>query len=192
MSFLEIFEKAYAPKLDVGRFQRAAGFRKMFEHLEGRNHPIIIETGTMRSVGNWSDGQSTLLWDRLLDYKEQGSCISIDISGDNISAASPHVRNVVFLQGDSVYTLQRLSQVSTADLIYLDSYDLDQSNPMPSAIHHLMELTAIYGRLRSGCMVVVDDCISNECGKHMLVKKFFDTIGLRPCFEGYQCGWLVL
>lgn len=191
MSFLEIFEKEYAPKLDVGKFRRAAGFRHMFEHLDRRNHPIIIETGTMRSFGNWGDGQSTLLWDKFLEYKEQGSCISIDISDDNISTASRHVRNVTLLVGDSVKVLSQLGSVGAADLIYLDSYDLDQSNPMPSALHHLMELTAIYGRLRSGCMVVVDDCLSDECGKHMLVKKLFTAIGVSPCFEGYQCGWIV-
>jgi len=196
MAFLELFDREYAPKLDIGAFKRASGFRKMFEHLEKCDSPYIIETGTMRALGQWSDGQSTLLWNAFAEYlypeRRTARVFSIDINSDYLILVAEHAPYVNCLHGDSVRTLLCINTIlQHADLVYLDSYDLDPSNPMPSAIHHLMELTAIFRMLKTGCMVVVDDCISDECGKHMLVKKFFDHIGIQPVFTGYQCGWLV-
>lgn len=196
MDFLELFDREFAPKLDTGPFKRASGFRKMFEHLDGCAVPYIIETGTMRSPGNWSDGQSTLLWGAFArNCRANGKQVrvfSIDINSDYLLIASKHAHEVSTLHGDSVKVLCTLEgTLEHADLVYLDSFDLDQSNPTPSALHHLMELTAIFRKLPSGCMVAVDDCISDECGKHILVKKFFEQIGVRPAFTGYQHGWII-
>lgn len=192
MSFLKTFEEEFAPKLDTGAYKRAEGFRKMFQFLEAasqNNHIVIVETGTARRLNAWSDGQSTFLWDKFLRTCT-GEIYSIDLDPKASELSQAHTKHVNYLVGDSVEHLNYLSAVSRASLVYLDSYDLDINKPQESALHHLMELTAIYGRLPRGCLIAVDDCPSDTCGKHMLVKKFFDKLKIPPHFKGYQCGWI--
>lgn len=189
--FLEGFDREFYPKLNQG-IKRGDTFRKMFLHLErvAESHMVtIVETGSARRLGNWGDGQSTFLWDLFLSING-GVCYSLDIDPEAQRMAEANTRNIKFILGDSVVSLHNLNGISNADLVYLDSYDLDQKNPMESAIHHLMELTAIFSRLKPGCMIAVDDCVSDSCGKHMLVKKFMDSIGVTPVFTGYQYGWV--
>lgn len=191
MTFMEMFEEDIAPKLDIGNFKRASGFRKMFEHLGKCHRPLIIETGSARRLGNWGDGQSTFLWDAYLK-SFPGNCYSLDIDRQAQELAASLTSHIRYINGNSVASLHGMSApVQAADLLYLDSHDLDVKDPMPSAVHHLMELTAVFTRLKPGCLVVVDDCLSDDCGKHMLVKKFFCAIGVIPCFEGYQYGWVI-
>lgn len=189
--FLEHFDRELYPKLNQG-VKRGDTFRKMFVHLEevAESHAVtIIETGSARKLNQWSDGQSTFMWDLFLDING-GAAYSLDINPEAQAMAEANTRHMRYILGDSVISLHNLNDVFNADLIYLDSYDLDQKNPMDSALHHLMELTAIFSKLKPGCMIAVDDCISDTCGKHMLVKKFMDSIGVPPAFTGYQYGWI--
>lgn len=194
MSFLEIFDRDYLPKLNCGPFLRGATFRRMISHLEEaalKNGKVtIIETGTSRKKGNWSDGQSTLIWDSFLEV-QKGECFSLDINEENITVAKSQTKNVSYLLGDAVTMLYLLEAVPRADLLYLDSFDLDRAKPQESSLHHLMELTSVWSRLKSGCLVVVDDCVSDSCGKHMYVKKYMGSLGIEPAFTGYQYGWIV-
>jgi len=58
--FYKWFEEI-APKLGV----REISFRKIFKYLDSQPDPIIIvETGCLRIVDNFLDGQSTLLFDK--------------------------------------------------------------------------------------------------------------------------------
>jgi len=195
MSFLPHFGKNFYPFLNVGQFKRADTFRKALTYLEERNNPpyTIIETGTTRNFGNWSDGQSTQIWNNFVQHYGFGSqVVSIDINLKYIEAVKTKLPKVSCFCGDSVKTLNLLDgYVAIADLIYLDSFDLDRANPMPSAIHHLKELTAIYGRMQKGSLLMVDDCISDKIGKHILVKEFMENIGKEPFFTGYQWGWII-
>lgn len=175
--------------------RRYPGFYKMVEHLE--KQPIdernIIETGTARMKDNWEgDGQSTLIWDWYLDQRKDSWCISIDVSKDACETAKSQTKRVEFIVGHSIMVLNSLDKMrlQKTKLVYLDSFDLDISNPLPSSLHHIMELTAIWGHLPSGCLVVVDDCLNNNCGKHLMVSEFFFNIGIRPEFVGYQTGWV--
>jgi hypothetical protein len=188
---VELFDKEFGPKLHA----RASGFRYMIEHLEQAPHvtPVIIETGTARQKGNWGgDGQSTLIWDFWLKYRS-GRGISVDISEEACHAAVNQVDHVFVYCTDSVRFLGLKETVNYAQacyLLYLDSFDLDISDPIPSALHHLMELTAVWADLPSGCLIVVDDCHSKEVGKHIFVEKFMEHLGIEPALTGYQRGWL--
>lgn len=192
MSFLSNFDKNFYPFLNVGQFKRADTFRKALVYLEEKSRPpyTIIETGTTRIFGNWSDGQSTQIWNEFVQY-HGGQVISIDINQQYIEAVKTKFPKVSCFCGDSVKTLSLLeNQIPIANLIYLDSFDLDRFNPMPSAIHHLKELTAIYGRMQKGSLLMVDDCVTDKIGKHILVKEFMENIGKQPLFTGYQWGWI--
>lgn len=190
MNFLDQFHNELAPKLGT----RAITFSYMIQQILQMPHTQIIETGTARAQGNWmGDGQSTLIWDWIAKIKDL-SVLSIDLNQDYIETARSQTTKVDYLQGDSVYILNKLSKdiVRNCGLLYLDSFDLDQRNPIPSAVHHLKELTAVWPLLPRGCMIVVDDCISDTLGKHIFVKSFFNSIEIKPVFTGYQWGWLKL
>jgi len=69
-------------------------------------------------------------------------------------------RKTRFFVMDSVDFLENFSKITTeksADLIYLDSWDVDWSNPLASAEHGRKELIAIRPLLRTGTIIVVDD-----------------------------------
>jgi hypothetical protein len=61
---------------------------------------------------------------------------------------------------DSVHFLKRWIDKYSAhkvDLVYLDSWDLNISDPLPAAIHGLKEFLAIAPALREGSLLLVDD-----------------------------------
>jgi hypothetical protein len=61
---------------------------------------------------------------------------------------------------DSVQFLNNFSKITSeksADLIYLDSWDVDWSKPYASAEHGKKELVAIRPLLGTGTIIVIDD-----------------------------------
>jgi len=71
--------------------------------------------------------------------------------------------------GDSLAYLKSLADHPPAgleflDLLYLDSFDVDFDDPLPSAIHHLKELLAIAPLVSFETLVVVDDSPSSFIG----------------------------
>lgn len=198
-NFLKTYDREYVPKLGV----RAAGFRVMFELLEPKKMPLIVETGCLRQKDNWEgDGQSTFLFN---EYIKQafGDLVSIDIDPKALEVAFDVVgraarEHQLFHCGDSVLYLTTFAQRDdTIDLLYLDSFDLDASNPMPAAQHHLMELCSAMGALRSGSIVAVDDnividnALHNIQGKGMLIHEYMKKLGVKPVYEGYQMIWVL-
>ncbi len=192
MGLMEEFDIGFKSPVIARRYP---GFYKMIEHLESQPHDErnIIETGTARMKDNWEgDGQSTLIWDWYLQHNPHNWCISIDANPEACKIASSQTKIVEYIVGHSVHVLNQFDKkrLKKTNLVYLDSFDLDINNPLPSSLHHLMELTSIWSSLPNGCMVVVDDCISRECGKHLMVADFFFNIGIKPEFVGYQTGWI--
>jgi hypothetical protein len=74
---------------------------------------------------------------------------------------------------------------------YLDSYDVvDHANPLPSAIHHALELTAAGALIGPGTIIRVDDYgIGSDGGNAMIVDKFFSSIRAHVPHCGYQKVW---
>jgi len=153
--FLQKFDEEYAPKLAewAGRPARAPTFRQVFVALGG--DPLIVETGTTRTPGNWAgDGCSTLLFD-LYCQMVDGDLWSVDISKASTEATKPLVsgKTTLFTM-DSIEFLKGLANDIVIDLLYLDSLDGNFSN---CAEHQLFEYNAARKNLRAGSIVFTDD-----------------------------------
>ncbi len=64
-----------------------------------------------------------------------------------------------------------------------------RADGIESPTHHLAELTSIYPRLPSGCIIAVDDCKSETHGKHRFVRDWLLSLGVRPLLESYVTVW---
>ena len=197
LPFPALFARHYQPRLE----KRAEGFKALFAALGLMPAPtLVLETGTLRLAGNWEgDGQSTYLFDVFvqaeLARQRGGALFSIDLSLDSIAAARRVCSGLAnLICNDSVqalHTLARLLSGRQASLLYLDSFDLDLADPMPSATHHMMELAAAAPLLATGSLVAVDDyCIDGKAGgKGLLVDLYMDSVGATVVHAGYQKVW---
>jgi len=208
--FWEFYESV-RPKLGA----RADSLAKIFEHLDQFDRPVgIIETGCTRDAGNWTgDGNSTVLFDRYAQTHPGTAVYTVDIDPQATALCRGLVSPLVTVcTGDSVAFLRQLADEPPAnlphiDVLYLDSYDLNFDDPLPSALHHLKELLAIAPRIAPDTLVVVDDSPAafsgffgangvihlvtqpKPGGKGKLVGEYATNIGAEKVFEGYQCAW---
>jgi hypothetical protein len=113
---------------------------------------------------------------------------------------------------DSLTYLPTLNE--KIDFLYLDSYDVDFLNPLPSAKHHLKEFNCIKHLLHKGSIVLIDDTpVSPEwldngkhcpiyntlkhtfnpemCGKGSLVNKELELMGAKKLMHQYQILWII-
>ena len=194
------FEREFAPRLGV----RADSLRLILQLLAERGEAdgapaLIIETGSVRQAGNWQgDGQSTVLWgDFASQFDAEVHTVDLDPAPAGRILEDLGLDEMVQVHaGDSVRFLHDFAIRAPQrhiDLLYLDSYDLDINNPYPSALHHLMELAAARPCLGPGSIVAIDDNpeldTGGRVGKGMLVRKWFDSIGIAPLHIGYQFIW---
>ena len=150
-----------SPKLQI----RKDSFYKIFQYLDKMPDPIIIvETGCLRIKNNFSDGQSTLLFDKYTQFRKNNSKVfTVDIDPKATKVCSENVsKHVSIHTGDSVNYLNELTKdfiekKKDASLFYLDSFDCDWKAPEQSAQHHLKELVSIKKILKKDTLVVVDD-----------------------------------
>lgn len=158
------------------------------------NRINIVETGTLRKLGSWEgDGQSTIIWDWLrTEVRNVREVISIDKDPGALMLASKQTPFVRFICGDSVEELQKLNEsLEDCRLLYLDSFDHKTWQDDSSEFHHISELIAAYAKLPSGAMIMVDDCIEEDHGKHTMIKRFFEKkLGLTAYLNGYQKAWI--
>ncbi len=213
-AFWRWFDSVAAPRL--GR--RETSFRKIFRYLDEitAGRPVtIVETGCVRVADNWDgDGQSTLLFDRYLAASAKGSRgYSVDIDARATACCRTLVGDRFDIRtGDSVLVLRTIAEEleregRRIDLLYLDSYDVDWGNVVPSAVHHLKELVSIVDCLSAATLVVVDDA-PRECmlypddsnwfqfithpqvsGKGKFVAEYARQVGATERFAHYQAGW---
>ncbi len=189
-TFLDYFDRKFYPRLK----QRKDTFRKIFEFLESKNKEFytIVETGCARIKKNWKgDGLSTILFDQFVSFYE-GQVFSVDINPSHCALATQWVsKKTKVVCQDSVQFLWNLELDREIDLVYLDSFDLEASNPHPSALHHLKEFCAIIDKLKKGTLIVVDDHINEEIGKGKYIEDFMKSIGHERVINGYQIGWIL-
>jgi hypothetical protein len=152
--FMKPYDK-YAPEGD----SRRSFYKYATNFLVELNRPIVIvETGTMHG----SQGAFTLIFADLIKNWTGGRLITIDISEDHLNLSKQNTKEyssvIEYILSDSVKYLESISHVSNKiDLLYLDSFDLDVTDPLPSEIHHLRELTAVYSNLSNNVLIGVDD-----------------------------------
>jgi predicted O-methyltransferase YrrM len=187
---MELFEKEYAPNL--GR--RSYTFGQIFLYLDSldKSNYTIVETGTTRQVDNFQgDGCSTLMFDKYVNSKNNGTVYTVDISPESCAVARSLTSNkTIVTLGDSITFLSKFHNPHNIDLLYLDSYDFDYNDPHPSSLHHLKELTAIYPKLSSGCLIVVDDNFDGGIGKGKYVRDFLNNVGDILCWDQYHLGYI--
>lgn len=157
-----------------------------------------METGCARKDHGllaWGDdGCSSFFFD-IFTRQNNGKLISVDIEEKNVNHTNTNTSDrVQVFCSDSVKFLSKFDNPDEIDLLYLDSYDFDPNNPAPSQNHHLKEITAIYAKLQSGCMILVDDAgIKSESGVHGKageVFRFMTKEGVKPKILSYQILWV--
>jgi len=142
--------------------------------MEERNLKTLVETGTSREGDRFcaGDGCSTLLF---ADWaKDHGAHLySIDISSRNLENAQTailnhvrHTHHVHFICSDSVSYLSHFNK--PIDFLYLDSFDYEIDDPLPSQTHHLHEIEAAFPFLTETSVVMIDDFDLPNGGKGKL------------------------
>lgn len=151
--------------------------------LLGERPAVIIETGSSA----WGTN-STMLFDSYC-YSFGGQCRSVDIRLEPLltlqSLATSHTK---LYCNDSVSFLNELSvENNKIDLLYLDSWDVNWDDPMPSAIHGLNEYLAATKNLKPGSLVLIDDTpktVENIRAVQPLLAKpyeqFYERFGFAP------------
>jgi hypothetical protein len=177
-----------------GIYNRAVGFDIIFRLLlnQKQSNFDIVETGTLRTPGNWMDGQSARLFTEFVDLYG-GQMRSVDIDSTACEAARNTITSDKFsvAHSDSVAWLKNQTDLSQVDLFYLDSYDVDWNDDTASAKHHLNEFLTIQPYIRPGVVVAIDDnsrWINNNrrTGKGRAIVEYLETQGHSPIYDEYQ------
>jgi hypothetical protein len=190
LAFEQQFDAVFRPRLG----KREEGFAALFQALAAHPRPLIVETGCLRAPGNWDgDGQSSFMF-YALARERRGQFLSIDCSAESIGVARRACSSATsFICNDSVPALHALSRLvqGRLSLLYLDSFDVDFNNPLPSAVHHGLELTAAHPLTAAGTIVCVDDygIRDGAGGKGLILDMFFAGIGAEVLYSGYQKIW---
>jgi len=204
-TWLDHYRKIYYPLLNIhftandhvlasGMYNRAVGFDIIFRLLlnQKRTNFSIIETGTLRTPNNWTDGQSARLFTEFVD-QHGGRVRSVDIDADACEAARGHIssKNFSVTHSDSVTWLAQQTDLAQVDLFYLDSWDVDWGNDTASADHHLREFQAIESHLHAGTIVAIDDNSrwtnsDQRTGKGRRVVEYLQDQRHLPILDEYQ------
>jgi hypothetical protein len=185
--FMDIWLGSVYDKLS----HRANAFNIITSKLEELNRPvIIIETGCSRYSDSWhGDGNSTVIWDNFVS-NFGGEVYSVDIDPNATIYAKTLVSDkTTIFTSDSVEWLKGLNLY--ADLLYLDSYDIDWNNPEPSMKHHENELKSSMHIIKPGSIVAVDDNLENV-GKGYMVEQIAKDLGWTTIVNEYIKAWVVI
>lgn len=184
--------QTFLSSIPVG--QRRPRFWAIAQGMLDAKRPIcILETGCMRpSASPEQDGCSTLVWDYIAQ-KTGGRCITIDADGEHCNYTKSKVSAYTeVIWSDSLDCLSRIKKIwQPIDLLYLDSVDYkgDNLSKALSALHHAGELAAAWKWLAPDAIIAIDDCSEPYVGKHALVKRFFDSIGVEPITDDFIHVW---
>ena len=172
--------------------------RSAFKLIEMNDKFKFLKKGTSlldlgSSPGGWSQVASKNIY--------KGKILSVDIKQANVDYANEHTseRTNAYCM-DSVEFLWDLDAKNKIDFLYLDSYDFEPTNPVPSQLHHIKELCAVMKNLKSGTLIVVDDHLNTpefdayratlaQGGKARFVEDFMNSIHAECLHDGYQIVW---
>jgi tetratricopeptide (TPR) repeat protein len=196
------FNDYAAPKL----LTRAITFRKMFEHLDKFENPVIVETGCVRYDEVWvsdawaGDGCSTILFDKYISLNG-GYLYSVDLDSDNVEYARTIVgKNSKVYCEDSISFLNYLVREDVCQspirLVYLDAGN--SSSEVEVQVHQFNELMAIMPKITQDTLVVTDDSplSLDETGKYIMggrggiINQYASEHGIEWEFAAYQAGWI--
>jgi len=143
----------FSNNLGVKKHLNYLTFKKLFTEMEGLKNPLILESGIASAGTN-----STYLFNEYV-RKYGGFFWSVDI---NKSLVDEHTGNMcpatTLICDDSVSFFTKWSQSNdVANVIYLDSYDLDFYNPYPSGYHGLAEYKSLIPVIKKNTLLLIDD-----------------------------------
>ena len=164
-------------------------FKELFKNMNSIKNPMILESG-IASAGT----QSTYLFNEYV-RKYGGFFWSVDI---NKSLVEQHRGNMcpatTLICDDSVNFFSNWAKNNNkADIIYLDSYDLDFYNPKPSAEHGLKEFRSLLPVCKKDTLMLIDDTPINPYWLPFRNNMYNDMINF---YDNHNClpgkGMLVL
>jgi len=166
----EMFIKPYKSFIENNDVGRLRYYEYAIKKLVSLNKPItVVETGTMWNGLDMNQGAFTLIFADLIKNHTGGKLITIDISEEHINLCKKYTEKysdvIEYVVSDSVTYLSYLSdeEVKNISLLYLDSWDLNMLDPLPSQIHHMRELSSVYHRLSDNVLIAVDDNLMPDC-----------------------------
>jgi hypothetical protein len=130
---------------------------KVLEFFFNFSDVECIETGT--SYGGDDKNFGLYLAHYVSEYGGRMSSVDIDWercekSQKFIESLFPNVQYKTYTS-DSVEFLKNYQ--GSPNLVLLDSYDLDITNPLPSMLHHWLEFVEIKDKMRRGSILIIDD-----------------------------------
>ena len=130
-------------------------FKELFKNMNSIKNPIILESGIASAGTN-----STYLFNEYV-RKYGGFFWSVDINKDLVEAHKGNMCPATkLICDDSVNFFTNWVKSNNnlqANVIYLDSYDLDFYNPTPSAKHGLKEFKALLPSCKKDTLLLIDD-----------------------------------
>lgn len=204
-NWTDAFNTTYKPFLNIrvskkrylnyqNLYQRAEGFEMIFKELLSikKSNFQIIETGSTRKPGNWKDGNSGVIFSDFVKHCG-GFVRSVDINKNAVETANANIDPAYHkaVCSDSVEWLKSLNDLNNIDLFYLDSYDVDWDNDLPSAEHHLNEFLSIESKLKKDCIVAIDDNVIENgtfrrSGKGRKIYEYLLEKNIKPIYDNYQ------
>ena len=169
--------------------KRSDTFVQILALLESREVKTLVETGTSRNGDSnfVGDGGSTIIFGNWALY-HGAHLTSVDLDPvalENASAACvPYAEAITFVCSDSISFLENFN--NTIDFLYLDSFDYEIEDPLPSQEHHLREIIAAEPFLAPHSIVMIDDCDLPGGGKGRLVIEYLLERGWKIIAQGYQ------
>ena len=189
VGLFESFVAEFEPLL--GHTPRWEGFCFIVRELLSRDTLRILETGTLRKVGNWAgDGCSTKIWDWIKEHKVGDTqVVSVDSSRAACTIAQAECPHVHVMHEDSIVYLRQTNPKLKLDLLYLDSYDYHPGLELNACMHQVAELAAIWERLPSGCLIASDDSHNSMQGKPVLTRRLLSMLFIEPLLDSYIVVW---
>jgi len=134
-------------------------FRELFKQMNNQRNLNILESG-ISSAGTFS----TYLFNEYIK-KFGGHFWSVDINKNLIETHKGNMcPGTTLVCSDSVKFFSTWCKTNNnlyADVIYLDSWDLDWYNPHPAAIHGLNEYLSLLPCYKKNTLLLIDDTPSN-------------------------------
>ena len=180
LDYQQLIEKHYETWSEIHHHTRHGleiGISKL-----GNRPAMILETGTSA----WGCDSSRLFDQYVRNFG--GDFISVDLRAEASEwlkyEVSPRSK---FYVGDSVSFLNlEFSKMEhhKIDLCYLDSFDLDWNDPLPSANHGYLEFVSIKEFLKKGSILIIDDSPSDLSyipeEFHKIAMEFYKNFGVFP------------
>lgn len=174
------------------------------------NNPDINKFNFVETGCSAHGTKSTLLWDKFVNFYD-GSVVSVDLNEYAVNNTNSLISSKSKVFHSNI--LDYLPKVDKLiDFLYLDSYDVDFLNPLPSAMHHLEEFNKVKHLLHKNSIILIDDTpVSPEwlddgqnspiystlkrqfnpriAGKGSLVNLELEKMGATKILHQYQTLW---